>query len=274
MTHFYDVEIAREYGLEEAVIMQMLIFWIEKNAACGRNWRDGRTWTYNSASSMAVLFPEFSQRKIKRILQSLKAQGLIITGCYNKIAYDRTAWYSIADEDKYISAGCLERARELRGAGDADSAGQNGCDDGPEMARCQAGVGPYTGRDQPTYTRYIPDKKTDIVPDQEASPSQKAEKSFLKPKLEDIESYAKEKSLSIDPSRFFYYYESNGWRVGKNPMKSWRAAMHTWERGNREKTSSPPVVSAGGRELTSEELAKMYDEELSRMAKMRAEGRL
>lgn len=50
----------------------------------------------------------------------------------------------------------------------------------------------------------------------------------IAPTLEQIESYCLEKNLNFDASKFFYYYESNGWKVGKNPMKNWKSAIASW----------------------------------------------
>lgn len=52
---------------------------------------------------------------------------------------------------------------------------------------------------------------------------------FVKPTLEEIAQYCQERGNSVDPQKFIDHYESNGWRVGKNPMKDWRAAVRTWE---------------------------------------------
>lgn len=54
----------------------------------------------------------------------------------------------------------------------------------------------------------------------------------MPPTIEEIKEYCKDKGLPIDADKFFNYYESNGWKVGKNPMKSWSAACHTWARNN------------------------------------------
>ena len=51
---------------------------------------------------------------------------------------------------------------------------------------------------------------------------------FVKPTLEECIAYAQEKGYQWNIERFFNYYESNGWRVGQNPMKNWKAAMRTW----------------------------------------------
>ena len=52
---------------------------------------------------------------------------------------------------------------------------------------------------------------------------------FKKPSIEEIRSYCLEKSSRVDPEQFFNFYESNGWMVGKNHMKDWKAACRTWE---------------------------------------------
>lgn len=55
---------------------------------------------------------------------------------------------------------------------------------------------------------------------------------FQKPNLEDIENYCLERKNYVDANKFFNYYESNGWRVGKNPMKDWKAAVRNWEQNS------------------------------------------
>ena len=61
---------------------------------------------------------------------------------------------------------------------------------------------------------------------------EKPSKKFKKPTLEEVEEYCKERNNNINPEHFIDYYESNGWKVGKNPMKDFKAAIRTWERNN------------------------------------------
>ena len=64
--------------------------------------------------------------------------------------------------------------------------------------------------------------------------------SFVKPTLDEVSAYCEERQRTkgtekrnpVDPERFFTYYESNGWKVGRNAMKDWRAAVRTWERNS------------------------------------------
>jgi hypothetical protein len=94
---FFEEKLAGRYGLEEAVMLQNLVFWCRRNRANEQHYFDGHYWTYNSASAFTKLFSFWSKPQIYRILNSLEKQGAIISGTYNKLAYDRTKWYSVID---------------------------------------------------------------------------------------------------------------------------------------------------------------------------------
>lgn len=57
---------------------------------------------------------------------------------------------------------------------------------------------------------------------------------FAKPTLEEVQDYCRERENKVDAQKFYDYYTSNGWRVGKNPMKDWKATVRTWERTSRD----------------------------------------
>jgi len=61
----------------------------------------------------------------------------------------------------------------------------------------------------------------------------KEKNGFSAPSVADVKTYCEERKNSVDPEKFCSFYESNGWRVGKNPMKNWRAAVRTWEGNGR-----------------------------------------
>ncbi len=98
MTHHFEVEDAKRYGLPAAVILYNLRFWIQKNKANDKHQHEGRTWTYCSTKAFAELFPYLSDDAIYRTLRKLEADGVIITGNFNSNTYDRTKWYAFADE--------------------------------------------------------------------------------------------------------------------------------------------------------------------------------
>ena len=59
---------------------------------------------------------------------------------------------------------------------------------------------------------------------------------FIKPTVEQIQAYCKERNNNIDAQYFFDRYETNGWMVGKTPMKNWQASVRTWEKNDQTKS--------------------------------------
>ena len=56
-----------------------------------------------------------------------------------------------------------------------------------------------------------------------------SKKGFTQPTFEEVKDYCKERNKGVNPNKWYNHYTSNGWKVGKNPMKNWKAAVHTWE---------------------------------------------
>lgn len=73
----------------------------------------------------------------------------------------------------------------------------------------------------------------------DARPISPARTPMKRPTLEEVQAYATEKGYSVDAELFIAFYESNGWKVGKNPMKSWRAALVTWQKRNANASTAP-----------------------------------
>ena len=57
-------------------------------------------------------------------------------------------------------------------------------------------------------------------------------KRFKAPTLDQVKAYCQERKNNIDPERFIDYYTAKGWKIGKQPMKDWKAAVRTWEKNN------------------------------------------
>lgn len=70
-------------------------------------------------------------------------------------------------------------------------------------------------------------------------------KRFVKPTVEEVRAYCKERNNNVDADKFITHYQSNGWKVGKTPMKDWKAAVRTWEKNdygyhNKVVSEEPP----------------------------------
>ena len=83
-----------------------------------------------------------------------------------------------------------------------------------------------------------PEKDIEIEKDSSAKSTTTKRKRFEKPTLSQIEQYCIERNNTVNAEQFFDYYESNGWKVGKNSMKDWKAAVRTWERSEYRKPNS------------------------------------
>ena len=96
--HYFDEDIAKEYGMAEAVMFQNISFWAANNKSNERNFFGGRYWTYNSVKAFQEIFPYLSIRQIRKTLSNLENRDLlIVSGNYNKSKYDRTKWYALSD---------------------------------------------------------------------------------------------------------------------------------------------------------------------------------
>ena len=102
MEYHFSIEYAEKYSVDEAIMIQNFVFWIMKNKANHTHQHEDRTWTYNTKKAFVALFPFWTYEQVKRILKSLIAQGILITGNFNKTPMDRTAWYAFKDEEAFI----------------------------------------------------------------------------------------------------------------------------------------------------------------------------
>lgn len=96
--------LAKNIGLNEAIVLQQIHYWITHNMKNNKNFYDGKYWTYNSITKWQQNeFIFMSIRTVERVFKNLEQKGILIVGNYNKEKRDRTSWYSIDYEvlDKY-----------------------------------------------------------------------------------------------------------------------------------------------------------------------------
>lgn len=91
---------------------------------------------------------------------------------------------------------------------------------------------------------------------------------FIPPTLEEVQEYCTERGNSVDPQRFMDYYTANGWLVGKNKMKDWKACVRTWEK-NSFQSSAPTKEKAFN---TMQSRTDFDFDEIERRAQMQLQG--
>ena len=115
---------------------------------------------------------------------------------------------------------------------------------GDRLLSADAGRYPTTTTNHNLQPQPTTSSSTDIIKRADKPPIRHQ---FLPPTVEEVRAYCTEKGYNIDPDRFVDYYTSNGWKVGKNPMKDWKAAVRSWSRKEQPngKAESKPLWTVG-----------------------------
>lgn len=102
VNHNFDISHAVKYGVNEAIFLSNLIFWLIKNRANKKHFFEGRTWTYNSYSAFSELFPYWSKDQIRGIVKSLIKQNIIITRQEGGDKRNNGLFYAIKNEADFL----------------------------------------------------------------------------------------------------------------------------------------------------------------------------
>ena len=94
-------------------------------------------------------------------------------------------------------------------------------------------------------------------PEQEIQQEKPKRKNFVKPTVEEIAAFCKEKKYTVNAQQFFNYYESNGWKIGRNAMKSWQAAVQNWNA--RDKANNMAAGTMWAKNATDADTAGYED---------------
>ena len=208
MNHSFNTEIAKEYGLEEAILLENIYFWVLKNKANNQNYINGHYWTYNSVKAFNELFFYISPSKINRALKNLEENKLILSDCFNENKYDHTKWYTVTKKAESI----FQNEKPIYHNEESILQNEKSIDTNCKIS--------------------ITDINTDINTDILGNPQKTKRTVFQKPTVEEIKAYCQERKNNVDPQRFFDFYESKGWFVGKSKMKDWKASVRTWEKNS------------------------------------------
>ena len=89
-------------------------------------------------------------------------------------------------------------------------------------------------------------KEKEKEKDKEKNKDKEVVRKFIPPTVDEVALYCSERHNHVNAGKFVDYYSSNGWRVGKNPMKDWKACVRTWERSEfTEKDYQYELLNSG-----------------------------
>ena len=118
-------------------------------------------------------------------------------------------------------------------------------------------------RNAPTETTTETETKTETKPKQK----QKSERVFTPPTLEEVKSYCQERKSSVDPLRFWTYYNAGNWKDAKGqPVRNWKQKLITWEGkdgGTISVRATPPSEP-----MSLEDQARKYGNPAEKLAKL------
>lgn len=113
MEHSFNPIFAQRYGIIAAVIFHDLMWWIRHNKANGTHFKDGRTWTYNSANEYIQYYPYMGKSQIYSAFKKMIADGLVLKSEYNSDKWNHMPWYTITDKGYEVFLECENLSAEL-----------------------------------------------------------------------------------------------------------------------------------------------------------------
>lgn len=150
MYHSFDIKVAKELGVDQAIMISNFQYWIAYNSANKQNFHDGRYWTYNSYKSFTEIFPYFSPKQIRRIVQDLITKEVLIVGNFNELRNDHTNWYAFKDQAFWMSnlppaqMGKQPKRASQQPAQQGNPAGPNGMPEPAQMGKALPDNKPLT----------------------------------------------------------------------------------------------------------------------------------
>ena len=216
MEHHFNTEIAKDCGIEEAILLHNFHFWLSKNAANGKHFHDGLYWFYNSKKAFVDLFPYMNETKIFRSIKNLEERGFVVKGNYNTDKWDRTNWYAIT---KFGLTYLQTKGYPISGF---DALFQNDTIDSGKMndGALQSEQSILINNTD-TNTNNIQEKEDTIISSKKKAPKND-EPIVIAPEMQEVVDtwmqYKKEKGQSYKPTGFKTFYKNLCELSGNNPQ--------------------------------------------------------
>ena len=96
--HSFNVQMAKEIGLVETLILKHLYYWCYANSDNQDMIKNGYIWVYITRKKIEETYPYLKDGKIRGAIEKLKKDGYILINCFNKLAIDKTNWYALTDK--------------------------------------------------------------------------------------------------------------------------------------------------------------------------------
>lgn len=108
---FFDKRVAKFVGVDAAMIFNHMAFLITANEDAGRNYHDGKHWSYMTWKEIANKLEVLNERQVRYCVETLEEAGLLESGNYNKMKNDKTKWYALTDLGRKAYGRCSRNSK-------------------------------------------------------------------------------------------------------------------------------------------------------------------
>ena len=253
MNYQFNTEIAIQYGVDEAIMISNFEYWIGHNIANDKHYHDGRYWTYNSIEAFTKLFPFWTARQVRRIIQSLIDKGVIMTGNYNSSARDRTMWYAFTDD--FLPKCQMHFTKTSNGFDETVKCNNIDSNNNKDISKqientniaAEGGLFPDTPEINAPKTRGTTEPVACIFANSRYADYDKFAAEFDKPEFADVDIY-------------YYFQAVKDWSAQKGKkMKDWIATARNFMRSDMEKKKLHRLNNGGLSADAIEYLQSMAD---------------
>lgn len=95
--HSFNINLAVKVGIEKALLLGRVLYFVEHNQKTGKCLKDGRYWMYDTSKSLMEVYPYLKSSSIRRYMAELESEGWLLSANYNSRSYDKTKWYTPGD---------------------------------------------------------------------------------------------------------------------------------------------------------------------------------
>lgn len=191
--------------------------------------------------------PEIKNRNERKAWGSIKSH----------IDADRVMWEKRINNLKQYRAKKYGTPESTESADNSPNRNKENTSDTEEQSETSSDSVSVSVFESESVSEFVSESVFEPVFDREVDVSRPApsKNGFVKPTPEEVKAYVSEKSYTFDPGAFYNFYESNGWKVGKNSMKDWKAACKTWQQREKDKPATKqgfdaPTDETAGWEVT------------------------
>ena len=190
--HSFDVKLAQDIGsIDLAILIHHFQHWINFNKRLKRNFKEGKTWTFQTREEIAAHFPYWSLDQVRRYTDKLCDIGILEKGNFNKNSNDHTIWYAFLNEEFFV----VSDSKPIEESSHGESASSPGKSASP--AGKSASAIPHTKQDTKQHVVVVSENQKNFSKDDAYFAASKFKKDWTTDEIESAYQIFKDSKYSI-----------------------------------------------------------------------------